>query len=410
MSDGFYNNNSEHKNMYSGYQGFTPPKPKKEKSRVSLSAAVAVCLVFSLCAGIAGGFGGALLSKRMSGGGSSGSGGAVMYRSVELRDQDGNAVTKQLSVGEVADTAGASVVEITTEAVATGSFMMQYVSKGAGSGVILTEDGYIVTNNHVIDGATSISVRTTNGDSYKATLVGTDEKTDLAVIKIEAQGLTPAVMGEFESCKVGDTVVAIGNPLGQLGGTVTDGIISALDREITIDGNIMTLIQTNTAINPGNSGGGLFNTSGQLIGVVNAKSAGEDVEGLGFAIPVSIAKTVIEDLISHGYVTGRIETGIEVLEISDYQTALYYRVRESGVYVYSVQSKSRAAEAGFKPGDLIKTVDGKEITTEEDYDKVIDSHAVGDTLEVIVSRSGKEHTLTLELSEYKPIGEGSIAA
>lgn len=397
--------------MYGGYQGFTPPKPKKEKSRVSLSAAVAVCLVFSLCAGVAGGFGGALLSKRMSGGGTSASdGGAVMYRSVELRDQDGNTVTNQLSVGEVAEAAGASVVEITTEAVATGSFMMQYVSKGAGSGVILTEDGYIVTNNHVIDGATSISVRTTNGDSYNATLVGTDEKTDLAVIKIEAQELTPAVMGEFENCKVGDTVVAIGNPLGQLGGTVTDGIISALDREITIDGNIMTLIQTNTAINPGNSGGGLFNTSGQLIGVVNAKSAGEDVEGLGFAIPVSIAKTVIEDLISHGYVTGRIETGIEVLEISDYQTALYYRVQESGVYVYSVQSKSQAAEAGFKPGDLIKTVDGKEVTTEEDYDKIIDGYSVGDTLEVVVSRSGKEYTLTLELSEYKPIGEGSIAA
>lgn len=333
-----------------------------------------------------------------------------MYRTVALKDEDGNDITKTLSVGEVAKTAKDSVVEITTEGVTTGNFMMQYVSEGAGSGVILSEDGYIVTNHHVISDATSISVRTTDGKSYKASLVGSDEKTDLAVIKIDASGLTPALMGDFESCQVGDTVVAIGNPLGQLGGTVTDGIISALDREITIDGNIMTLIQTNTAINPGNSGGGLFNSSGQLIGVVNAKSAGEDVEGLGFAIPIDIAQAVIEDLIEYGYVTGRIETGIEVIEISDFQTAMYYRVNTAGLYVYSVESDSSAAKAGFKPGDLIKSVDGTEVKTQEEYDKILENHAVGDKLEVVVSRQGKEQKLSLELTEYSPAGGSMISA
>lgn len=395
---------------YGGYQGYTPPqRPKKEKRTLRPAAVIAVCTAVSLCVGIAGGFGGAYLGSRMSDSGDS-SGGTVLYRTVALKDEDGNDITKTLSVGEVAKTAKDSVVEITTEGVTTGDFMMQYVSEGAGSGVILSEDGYIVTNHHVISDATSISVRTTDGKSYKATLVGSDEKTDLAVIKIDASGLTPALMGDFESCQVGDTVVAIGNPLGQLGGTVTDGIISALDREITIDGNIMTLIQTNTAINPGNSGGGLFNSSGQLIGIVNAKSAGEDVEGLGFAIPIDIAQSVIEDLIEHGYVTGRIETGIEVIEISDFQTAMYYRVNTAGLYVYSVESDSSAAKAGFKPGDLIKSVDGTEVKTQEEYDRILENHAVGDKLDVVVSRQGKEQKLSLELTEYSPVGGSMVSA
>lgn len=418
------NNSKKSDGYYSGYQGYNPPPQKdiREKKGMRPAAVIAVCTVISLCAGLFGGFGGSYLSSRILNhtprnaysagtpdkGTAGGTSGAVMYRTVELKDNDGNNVS-QMSVGDVANTAKDSVVEITTEGVTTGSFMMQYVSEGAGSGVILTEDGYIVTNHHVISGAASISVRTTDGSSYKAAIVGTDEKTDLAVIKIEATGLTPALMGDFGTCKVGDTVVAIGNPLGQLGGTVTDGIISALDREITIDGNIMTLIQTNTAINPGNSGGGLFNTSGQLIGIVNAKSAGEDVEGLGFAIPISIAQSVIEDLIEHGYVTGRIETGIEVIEISDFQKAMYYRVSTAGLYIYSVENNSNAAKAGFKPGDLIKSVDGTQVASQEDYDKILDLHAVGDTLEVVVSRKGGDQTLSLTLSEYSPIA-GSVNA
>lgn len=382
-----------------GYTPPTPPKPKKEKKGSAGVATIAICTVISLAVGLLGGFLGTYFAKSdVSVTGDN----VVMYTGVTLKDSEGKDITEKMTVGQVADVAKDSVVEITTEAVATGSFMMQYVTEGAGSGVILSKDGYIVTNHHVIDGATSVKVRTTDGESYEAKLIGTDERTDLAVIKIEAENLTSAVFGEFDKCDIGDTVVAIGNPLGQLGGTVTGGIISALDREITIEGNIMTLIQTDTAINPGNSGGGLFNTSGQLIGVINAKSSGEDVEGLGFAIPATIAQPVIKDLIEYGYVTGRVETGIEVLEISDFQTAMYYRVSQAGLYVYSVKDGSKAEAAGFKAGDLIRKVNGLELATEEEYNKILEDFKVGDTVSVTVSRSGRELTLNLELYEYTP--------
>ena len=390
---------------YSGYTGFTPPpKPKKEKTGI---ATIAICAIISLLVGALGGYFGVKYATDNTQNSVDG-GTTVIYTGVTLKDKDGNDIENTMSVGEVAALASPSVVEITTEAVATGNFMMQYVTEGAGSGVIITKDGYIATNHHVIDGATSISVRTSDGTSYKATLVGSDAKTDLAVIKIDATDLPAAVTGKYEDCKVGDTVVAIGNPLGELGGTVTDGIISALDRDVTIDGNIMNLMQTNTAINPGNSGGGLFNTSGQLIGVVNAKSSGEGIEGLGFAIPINLATDVISDLIEHGYVTGRVESGIEVIEISDFQTAMYYRVNSVGLYVYSVTEGSNAAAQGLRSGDLIKSVNGQEVTTEEAYNKIVDNLKVGDTLTFVVVRRNSEQTVTVTLEEYKPTSQNAL--
>lgn len=410
MNDDFnkFQYTTDDNGVYRGY-GYTEPskKPKREKKRMPTIAIVAICAVISVCCGIVGGSIGSTITGG-SGVSVIGDKTAVIFEGVTIKDSDGDEIKTPMTVGQIAAAAKDSIVEITTEAVQTGSFMMQYVSEGAGSGVIITTDGYIATNYHVIDGATKVSVRTTDGTSYEAKIIGGDEKTDLAVIKIEAKELTAAVMGNFDDCKVGDTVVAIGNPLGQLGGTVTDGIISALDREITIDNNIMTLIQTNTAINPGNSGGGLFNTSGQLIGVVNAKSSGSDVEGLGFAIPIDLAKTVITDLIEHGYVTGRIETGIEVIEITDFQTAMYYRVSEPGVYIYSVENGSKAEKAGLRSGDRIISIDGLELTSEEDYNGIIDKHKVGDILEFKVSRSGKEQTVSLELIEYTPTTGNNI--
>ena len=177
-------------------------------------------------------------------------------------------------------------------------------------GVVLTADGYILTNYHVIKGAQQITVTANDGSTYAATLVGTDEDNDIAVLKVDAKDLTPAILGDSDTLKVGDAVLAIGNPLGTLSGTVTDGIVSALERQVTIDGNNMTLLQTSAAVNPGNSGGGLFNASGELIGIVNAKStsdsSGNAVDNIGFAIPINSVKTIIEDLISHGYVTGQI--------------------------------------------------------------------------------------------------------
>ncbi len=307
-----------------------------------------------------------------------------------------------LSIAEVASLTANSVVEIRTETVTTDSWMQQYVTNGAGSGVIVSSDGYIVTNNHVIDGANKITVRLKNGTAYTASLVGSDGKTDVALLKIGATGLTPAILGNSDQLEVGETAIAIGNPLGQLGGTVTEGIISALDRELSIDGKKMTLLQTDAAINPGNSGGGLFSDSGQLIGIVVAKSSGSDVEGLGFAIPVNVAKKVANELMEYGYVKGRIDVGITFIDLTTIQKAFLYGVGQPGVYVQSVESGSNAASAGFKAGDMITYVGSTKITSSTVLTQALENYNVGDTVKITVVRSGSTGQLSLKLAEYTP--------
>ncbi|MBO4501706.1 MAG: trypsin-like peptidase domain-containing protein [Clostridia bacterium] len=303
-----------------------------------------------------------------------------------------------------------SVVEITTETVSTGAFMNQYVTTGAGSGVIITEDGYIVTNDHVVAGASSIKVRLHDGTECTASLVGTDSQTDVAVIKIDKTGLSAAVLGDPDALEVGDPVVAIGNPLGTLGGTVTEGIISALERDVSIDGKYMTLLQHSAPVNPGNSGGGLFNASGQLIGIVNAKYSDTSYEGLGFAIPLTTALPVVRDLMEYGYVRGRISLGASTVDITSQYYAMYYGVPEYGIYVQSVSAGSDAANAGMRSGDRIVSMDGREISSSEDVDAVVKSHTVGDKITVVLkryTRSGRTYTaedieLEIEFTEYKP--------
>ena len=265
--------------------------------------------------------------------------------------------------------------------------------------MIISEDGYIVTNNHVVEGANKITVRDKDGNEYAAELIGTDAKTDLAVIKVNANNLSAAVLGNSASLSVGDEAIAIGNPLGELGGTVTRGIISALDREINIDGQAMTLLQTDTAINKGNSGGGLFNSQGQLIGIVNAKSSGSSVEGLGFAIPIDTAKPVIESLITSGYVTGRPQLGVSMVNITDEMSAFQSGVDELGVYVAKVNRGSAAEEAGLEIKDRIISVEGKEISTSDEIAKIIDGKKVGDTIKIVVERDRKKVSLNATLKE-----------
>lgn len=313
------------------------------------------------------------------------------------------ATINSMNVIDVAALSSNSVVEITTEVMVTGTFMQQAISNGAGSGVIITTDGYIVTNNHVIADATKISVRLKDGTSYNATLIGTDQKTDIALLKINATKLQAAVFGDSSTMKVGETVVAIGNPLGQLGGTVTDGIISALDREITIDNETMRLLQTNAAINPGNSGGGLFNLRGELIGIVNAKSSGTDIEGLGFAIPANVAKDVIEDLMAYGYVKGRVYLGVNLLSITNPQSAMIYRVSEYGVYIQEVQPNSAAKEAGLQAGDRIVSFQGKTINSYVDFSSIFNSLKVGDKATIVISRNKQNITYSVTLKEYVPV-------
>ena len=223
-----------------------------------------------------------------------------------IYSQSGETVSRlsangERSVTDVVDQVADAVVEIRcTVKVQVGGYWFQrptsYSATSAGSGVILSADGLIVTNCHVIEGATDITVRLRNGTEYAASLVGSDAEHDIAVLRVQAENLTYATFGDSSALKVGQTVVVIGNPLGTLGGTVTDGIISALDRDITIDGTTMRLLQTNASINSGNSGGGMFDLDGRLIGVVKAKSTGDDVEGLGFAIPANTALSVVKQL------------------------------------------------------------------------------------------------------------------
>jgi serine protease Do len=300
-----------------------------------------------------------------------------------------------MTISKTAAAVKDTIVEITTEVVVRSGRMGQLITTGAGSGVIVSADGYIATNNHVISGARSITVRLTDGSKYTATVKGADAKTDLAVLKIDAAGLTPAVFGDSSKLVVGDATLVIGNPLGELGGTVTSGIISALDREITIDGETMLLLQTDAAVNPGNSGGGLFNLYGELVGVVNAKSSGSGVEGLGFAIPANIAKTVVADLIAHGYVKGRLTTGLTLVDIQSAQTAMLYRVNQLGLYI------SRSTDAAFRSGDRIVAVNGVTVSDLAGFNAALAGLSAGDKAELTVIRSGKSITAPITLTEIQ---------
>ena len=381
----------------SGYYPSDANKKSTGRGKKGTALLLAGCLVLSMV----GGAGGAVIAAKS---GLLGTGSTVLYQGVEVPSTNGSTVGVSYSgvVQQVED----SVVAITTESVATNYFFRQYVTQGAGSGVVLSADGYIVTNYHVINGAQQITVTTNDGTAYSATLVGTDASNDIAVLKVDAKGLTPAVLGDSSKLAVGDAVLAIGNPLGTLSGTVTDGIISALEREVTIDGNTMTLLQTSAAVNPGNSGGGLFNANGELVGIVNAKSSsdssGNAVDNIGFAIPINSVKPIIEDLISHGYVTGKIVLGVTLVDITDERTAHYYGLEHTGVYLQSVQSGSIADLGGLRAGDRLISFGDAQITTGDDLKTALAAHSVGDRVDVKVVRNGKEYTHSLVLTEYVP--------
>lgn len=327
-----------------------------------------------------------------------------------------------------------TVVEITTETMTTGSYWGQYVTEGAGSGVIIKsypekgESGacgsYIVTNNHVIEGAFSIKVTLRNGASYTAALVATDPQTDIAVLHVNEANLPVAKLGTSSTLVAGQTVVVIGNPLGSLGGSVSSGIISCTERNIEIQDVVMKLIQTTAAVNPGNSGGAMFDLEGKLVGVVNAKYSDEQIEGIGFAIPIDIASRVAEDLINYGYVKGRPNHGITTYYGYCSYTSGYNKVyvnyageRIQGVWASELAQDSDAVKAGMKEYDLINSIigsDGKTyvFASAAEADAFLDSLNVGDTVTVNVYRfipssgfSGtsferEEHSFTFTITEY----------
>ncbi len=378
------------------------PKAPKKFGAGFVCAMLAVAVIVSAGLGIGGSY---LLFGRngaqSSQGGSSGGGNTVIYENSDSK-VDASQTAGSTSVADVVAAVEDSVVEITTEKVTTSNFFGQYVTKGAGSGVVISADGYIVTNNHVVEEATNVTVTLTDRTTYDATIVGRDEKTDVAVIKINATGLTPAVLGDSSKVVVGQDVIVIGNPLGSLGGSVTAGIVSALDRQISVDDQTMTLMQVDAAINPGNSGGGAFDANGNLIGIVNAKTSGSSIDNLGFAIPVNIVKPVIADIIEYGYVTGRISTGFEPIDLTDSATAISYRVSRTGIYVYRVTDPT----SPFRSGDLLVSMDGTVIASMTDYNSVVDSHKIGDTISVTIIRNGEQKTVSLTFGEYIPSDNG----
>lgn len=370
----------------SGQQGgnFGAPQ-KKQKKKYGIGVIAAVCAVCVLLSATVGAVAGAI------------AGGALEItdngvnevniirsdREITVSELPGNTGYSDLTVAQVAALVGETVVEITTTSVQTGNYYGQYITSGAGSGVIFDQQGttgYIVTNYHVIEGADEISVRIKNNGEYKdykATYKAGDAAEDIAVITVSVDSgvtLKKAVfVSDSDKLQVGEEVVAIGNPLGQLGGTVTNGIISALDREITIDDNTMTLLQTNAAINPGNSGGGLFNMAGELVGIVNAKQSSTGIEGLGFAIPSNKVLSDVKDILELGYISGRATLGI-VVQYGQYNG-------NTGVFV------TDAGSTEFKNYDRITKINDMEISSMSDYNYALKKIKVGETVNVEVSRS-----------------------
>lgn len=331
--------------------------------------------------------------------------------SSEVKDFDipGASVTKsdgtELTNQQIAATVSPSIVGVSNMSYSPNSYLNINTVQSTGSGIIISTDGYIVTNNHVVSNANKLKVTLASGDDVDAKLIGTDATTDIAIIKIDPSGLDlkAATLGYSSSLQVGDNVLAIGNPLGlKLAGSVTHGIVSALNRSLTVDGTTYNLIQTDAAINSGNSGGALVNTKGEVIGINSVKVASDGVEGLGFAIPIDDVKDVIEDIIKDGYVHGRPSIGVNIVEITS-QLAYYYNLPSNyGLYVNSVVEGSAANISGIEVGDIIVAFNGEKVTSASEFIAKKNEYKAGDTIELTINREGTEKKVSVKLQEEKP--------
>ena len=372
---------------------------KKEKKYVTRGALIA-CMIATM---IVSSFLGAMIAGSMLN--KSSSGGRAERNDSELSQLDlSDATGSEMKVGDIIKMNEDAVVEIVVSGTAQNMWGQLQLTQGAGSGVIVKEDGYIATNYHVIQGATKVDVTLHNGDSYSARIIGSDAENDIAVIKIDAKGLKTATIGDSSTVQVGDLAVAIGNPLGQLGGTATSGIISALDRTLNVEGTTLTLLQTDAAINGGNSGGGLFNSKGELIGIVESKASAVGVEGLAFALPINNVSGIINDLIENG---GNGQTakatpavGIVISDVSE-ENAQYYGLESAGVYIAQVTGEN-AQRAGFQEEDRIISFNGTEIKGSSEFISLVRKCKVGDTVTIVVSRNGQQMEIKTVLEELQP--------
>lgn len=299
------------------------------------------------------------------------------------------------SASDIVDAVADSVVEISTTTI-SGSGFRQTISSGAGSGVILDDAGYIITNHHVIEGATTVNVILRDSTVFSANIVASDAEIDIAVLSINPgeKELTYATIGNSDSLRVAEDILVIGNPLGSLGGSVTKGIVSALNRDVTIDDYTMTLLQIDAAVNPGNSGGALFNMYGELVGIVNAKSTGEEIDGIGFAIPINKAINAFTDLLEYGYIKGRVYLDIETVYVATNSMDHIYYGYAVGLYVVT------SNDANFQKYDIINKFGDYEINSQADLNLALRKYNPGDSVTINITRNKTAMDITITLVEY----------
>ena len=380
----------------------SPEEPPRKKQGFFKSTAAKVIAIVLACAiiGTGCGFGGAALYRNST------------RQTVTLQQSDRAPVTvsvkqvdgqTKMEPAEVYASTVNSVVSINTTATAgTNIFGQTVETASAGSGFIISPDGYIVTNYHVVKGATSVKVTLYSGDTYDATVIGGDSDYDVAVIKINASGLPAVTLGNSADVNVGDTVLAIGNPLGELTFSMSQGIVSCCDRAINVDGTPFNMIQVDASINPGNSGGPLVNLYGEVVGIVSAKYSSYSnttVEGLGFAIPISDVRAIITDIIENGQVTGKAYLAIKAGTMTEQMAAQYDIDITEGVFVYSTESGGAGEKAGLQLGDVITKLNDTTITSMTDLTMAKKGYKAGDTVTLTVYRSGEY--ITLDLTFYQ---------
>lgn len=365
-----------------------PESPKKRgffhRTAVKVTALILACAV----AGGLAGWGGAAIA------GSSTSRTAIQQSSrqpvsVQVKNVDGQT---KMEPAEVYASVVNSAVSINCSATSTNIFGQQTQTASSGSGFIITEDGYVVTNYHVVSGASSVEVTLYNGDTYDATVIGGDSDYDVAVLKINASGLQPVTLGESADVNVGDTVLAIGNPLGELTFSMSQGIVSSCDRAINVDGTPFNMIQVDCSINPGNSGGPLVNLYGEVVGIVSAKYStysSTTVEGLGFAIPISDVRSIITDIMENGAVTDKAYMAITAGTMNEQMAAQFNIDVTEGVFVYSVVEGGAGDKAGLRLGDVITKMGDKTLTSRQDLSAAMKGYRAGDTVTLTVYRSGQ---------------------
>ncbi len=394
-------------NNFTGYQytvSQTPQAPKKKQHRGG-AWVVALALCFAILGGAIGGGTVWLLTHNntTSAGGSSST--TIQQGRHENVTVDINEIEtgKLMTAAEVYAKNVNSTVGIQTSITSTNLWGQQTTSAASGSGFILTADGYIVTNYHVIQNANSVTVSTYGGASYNAKIVGYDESNDLAVLKIEATGLSPVVLGSSEKLNVGDTVLAIGNPLGELTFSLTTGVVSALNREVTFSGGtVMDLLQTDCAINSGNSGGALFNLYGEVVGITNAKysgssSSGASIDNIAFAIPIDSVRAIVESIIEKGYYAKPV-IGVSVTDVDENSRQLGI---PAGAWVKEVTAGGAAEAAGIQANDVITAINGTEISGVSDLKRILAKASAGDELSLVIWRKNQSLTLTVVVREAK---------